>query len=141
MSAHSFRSFSIWLFGLSSFGSLALQSVIHDEQHKVEKNRLSHYDQEEKAQWDTRIRKSVCKGGGAAGADKHDKQLGLVVPSVFIRTSDGQLTCNMNFLFFQFSPEFQVQLGKVLFLPASHRQTLNLVMKHILSSTLPTIAL
>lgn len=36
MSAHSFRGFSVWLFGLSCFGSLALQSVIHDEQHKVE---------------------------------------------------------------------------------------------------------
>lgn len=41
-----------------------------------------------------------------AGADKHEKQLGLVVPSVFIGTSDGQLTCNMNFHFSQFSPEF-----------------------------------
>lgn len=36
MSAHSFIGFSVWLFSLSSFGSLALQSVIHDEQHKVE---------------------------------------------------------------------------------------------------------
>lgn len=36
MSAHNFRGFSIRLVGLSSFGSLALQSVIHDEQHKVE---------------------------------------------------------------------------------------------------------